>query len=146
MDLSRLGVATIAASAPGPLQRPSSTPRASPVARLSLNWRLITDQGDKDPQTVQDGPRVPITAERVELRMEMDYVTTNRARLSWRAPGQSVWQVVGEPFELKFDWRTGTFQGPQVAMFCFSTRNNGSRRRLRGHRLVPLQRQALITP
>jgi hypothetical protein len=28
---------------------------------------------------------------------------------------------VGEPFELKFDWRTGTFQGPQVAMFCFHT-------------------------
>lgn len=125
MDLSRLGVGDHCGL--GTLGRYNGQLYATrePAGQLSLNWRLITDQGDKDPQTVQDGPRVPISSERVELRLEIDYVTTNRARLSWRAPGQSAWQVVGEPFELKFDWRTGTFQGPQVAMFCFSTRNNG---------------------
>jgi len=42
-----------------------------------------------------------------------------RGRLSW--PSRRGWQSLGEEFERIYDWRTGTFQGPQYALFCFNT-------------------------
>lgn len=87
--------------------------------RLVLQWRRIVDQGDREPQVVQDGPRAQLPGPRVDLRLEMDF-TRRQARLSWRAP-EAAWQGLGDPFELVYDWRTGTFQGPQVALFCFHT-------------------------
>lgn len=85
--------------------------------RPTLQWRRITDHGDRDPQGVEEGPRVVLGVERIEMRLEMDFRQA-RARLAWRQPS-AAWQALGEAFELVYDWRTGTFQGPQVALFCY---------------------------
>jgi Beta xylosidase C-terminal Concanavalin A-like domain len=45
-------------------------------------------------------------------------------RLSWLDRGR--WQALGEDLELIYDWRTGTFHGPQVALFCFNTTKDGA--------------------
>ncbi|MCE4556522.1 glycoside hydrolase 43 family protein [Pelomonas cellulosilytica] len=84
---------------------------------LSLQWRRIVDQGDGVPQTTEEGPRIALTGPRAELRLEMNFVR-KQASLSWRPP-EGAWQRLGDAFELVYDWRTGTFQGPQVALFCF---------------------------
>jgi hypothetical protein len=30
------------------------------------------------------------------------------------------WTMLGEPFNLAYDWQTGTFQGEKFAIFCFN--------------------------
>lgn len=85
---------------------------------LVLQWRQITDRGDALPQAVSQGPQVRLPSARVELRLEMDF-PRRQGRLAWRAGlAPSPWQRLGAPFDLVYDWRTGTFQGPQVALFC----------------------------
>ena len=57
------------------------------------------------------------------LRLEMDFVSA-KGRLSWQ--GSDGWQPLGDAFDLIYDWRTGTFQGPQYALFCFNTTKDGA--------------------
>jgi beta-xylosidase len=58
------------------------------------------------------------------LRTDVDF-TTDRGRLSFSTDGQS-WTGLGDDFPLAFAWRTGTFQGPQFAIFCYApTASNG---------------------
>jgi hypothetical protein len=61
---------------------------------------------------------VALPASAVTLRMEMDFERA-RGRLAWLDGAH--WRALGDEFELIYDWRTGTFQGPQYALFCFNT-------------------------
>jgi beta-xylosidase len=52
------------------------------------------------------------------LRTDMDF-TTDRARVAYSVDGRR-WTGLGGDFPLAFAWRTGTFQGEQLAVFCYA--------------------------
>ncbi len=52
------------------------------------------------------------------LRTDMDF-TTDRARVAYSVDGRR-WTELGGDFPLAFAWRTGTFQGEQLAVFCYA--------------------------
>lgn len=85
---------------------------------LRLERHTIIDNGDRDAATQQPGPQTALEASAVTLRTEMDFERA-KGRLSWLNGSQ--WQALGDEFALIYDWRTGTFQGPQYALFCFNT-------------------------
>ena len=60
----------------------------------------------------------PIDADTVFLRTELDF-SDNTAKCSYSTDGER-WTNLGGAFPMAFDWRTGTFQGEQFAIFCFS--------------------------
>ncbi|MFG6413336.1 glycoside hydrolase 43 family protein [Roseateles sp. DC23W] len=87
---------------------------------LQLEMGGQVDQGDGKPQTelpIEHPARAALPGPRVLLRTELDF-TRERGRLSWSVDGR--WQTLGDEFALIYDWRTGTFQGPQYALFCFN--------------------------
>jgi beta-xylosidase len=91
--------------------------------RLRLERHTIIDNGDREAATALPGPSVALDTATVTLRLEMDF-TRARGRLSWldgAAP-----KPLGDEFQLVYDWRTGTFQGPQYALFCFNTAEQGA--------------------
>ena len=61
---------------------------------------------------------MPFAGNRIHLRTEMDF-RSDQGQLSYSGDGKA-WTTLGGHFKLMFDWRTGTFQGPQYALFCFS--------------------------
>ncbi|MCX8476243.1 MAG: glycoside hydrolase 43 family protein [Sphingomonas sp.] len=76
-------------------------------------------------ESTQEGPRTqvraaaqPIAGTRLWLRADMDFIT-DRAQLAYSMDGRS-WHEMGDAFPLAFDWRTGTFQGQQFAIACYS--------------------------
>ncbi len=52
------------------------------------------------------------------LRTDTDF-TTDRARVAYSLDGRR-WTGLGGDFPLAFAWRTGTFQGEQLALFCYA--------------------------
>ncbi|MAT69902.1 MAG: hypothetical protein CMJ58_10300 [Planctomycetaceae bacterium] len=54
----------------------------------------------------------------VHLALQMDF-TANSGRCGYSLDGET-WTAVGEAFPLMWDWRTGTFQGEQYAVFCYN--------------------------
>lgn len=86
--------------------------------RLALERHTVIDNGDRQAATVLPGPRAALAGNEAVLRLEMDFERA-RGALSWQSPAG--WQALGDEFELIYDWRTGTFQGPQAALFCFNT-------------------------
>jgi len=89
---------------------------------LALERHTVIDNGDRQAATVLPGPRTELAGSDVVLRLEMDFDRA-RGKLSWQSPAG--WQALGDEFELIYDWRTGTFQGPQAALFCFNTAGSG---------------------
>ena len=61
---------------------------------------------------------VPIPPADIFLRTDLDFVR-NKGACSYSLDGQQ-WTTPGGEFDLAFDWRTGTFQGEQFAIFCFN--------------------------
>jgi beta-xylosidase len=59
------------------------------------------------------------------LRTDVDF-TTDRGRLAYSRDGQS-WTGLGDAFPMAFAWRTGTFQGPQFAIFCYAPQASAGR-------------------
>ncbi|BCU77583.1 beta-xylosidase [Luteolibacter sp. LG18] len=53
------------------------------------------------------------------LRTELDF-RGGRARCAYSADG-TAWRLLGGDFPATYDWRTGTFQGPQYAIFCYNS-------------------------
>jgi len=89
----------------------------------SLSLRLDEDTVEGQKTSVL-APSRPLQGEVLYLRTDMDF-TTARGRIAYSADGIA-WSVLGDDFPLAYDWRTGTFQGPQFAMFCFNpTASNG---------------------
>lgn len=79
-------------------------------------------------EVTQDGVTGPVTKVRTTtplpqgdalwLRTDMDF-TTDRGRLAYSSDGRR-WTGLGGDFPLAFAWRTGTFQGEQLALFCYA--------------------------
>ncbi len=72
-----------------------------------------------------DGPRTEVrgtaalpAGDTLWLRTEMDF-TTDQGRVAYSTDGR-LWFELGGDFPLAFAWRTGTFQGEQFAVFCYS--------------------------
>jgi beta-xylosidase len=62
----------------------------------------------------------PIDGGAIYLQALLDF-TTDEAALSYSADG-SAWTEIGGRIPLAFDWRTGTFQGPKYALYCYNAR------------------------
>lgn len=52
------------------------------------------------------------------LRMDMDF--TNNLGVCGYSEDGAHWNTLGLPFNLAYDWRTGTFQGEKFSIFCFN--------------------------
>ncbi|MXP26246.1 family 43 glycosylhydrolase [Altererythrobacter indicus] len=57
------------------------------------------------------------------MAVDADFINDTGA-LSYSADGKN-WTPIGGTFPLSFAWRTGTFQGEQFAISCFSTNSQG---------------------
>ena len=53
------------------------------------------------------------------LRTSLDFVR-NKGACAYSLDGAQ-WTTIGGEFDLAFDWRTGTFQGEQFAIFCYNS-------------------------
>ncbi|MCF3652346.1 glycoside hydrolase family 43 protein [Synoicihabitans lomoniglobus] len=79
---------------------------------LALSMHIIND-GESAETRVEHRA---FSGSTLHLRTELDF-RTNRATCSYSADGVN-WQELGGSFAIAFDWRTGTFQGIQFALFC----------------------------
>jgi beta-xylosidase len=93
----------------------SVTRSAKGPASLSM---AVTESTEAGPKTDERAASVPITGTALWMGMDLDF-TTARGRLSYSSDGQR-WTPVGGEFPLAFAWRTGTFQGEQMAIFCYN--------------------------
>lgn len=82
--------------------------------RLSLFMNVIVDAKGSEMRAAD----VPVKGTAVFLRTAMDFVK-NKGTCSYSFDGKD-WTSLGGDFDLAFDWRTGTFQGEQFAIFCFN--------------------------
>ena len=57
-------------------------------------------------------------AEVIHLALQMDF-TRGKGRCGYSLDGKD-FTAIGDEFPLLFDWRTGTFQGEQYAVFCYN--------------------------
>lgn len=57
------------------------------------------------------------------LVTELDF-KRDRARVGYSLDGQQ-WRQLGAEFPLMFAWQTGTFQGQQIAIFCYNENSDG---------------------
>jgi beta-xylosidase len=62
---------------------------------------------------------VAVKGDTLWLRTDMDF-RTNLARVDYSLDNKN-WTNLGGDFPLAYDWRTGTFQGEQYAIFCYNT-------------------------
>jgi beta-xylosidase len=84
--------------------------------KLFLGMNLI-ESTTEGPKTETRVASVPINTTSIFLRTDMDF-KANHAVGSWSTDG-AIWSPMGGEFPLAFDWRTGTFQGQQYAIFCY---------------------------
>ena len=54
----------------------------------------------------------------IHLALQMDF-TRGKGRCGYSPDGKD-FTAIGDEFPLMFDWRTGTFQGEQYALFCYN--------------------------
>lgn len=85
--------------------------------RLTLTMRVVEDLATTQKTEVRVDAQ-PVAGERLFLRTDMDF-KTDRASVAYSADGRE-WRTLGGDFPLAFDWRTGTFQGQQYALFCYN--------------------------
>jgi beta-xylosidase len=85
--------------------------------KLSLGMEVVEDTktGLKTDVRVTG---IPVKDKQIHLRADMDFVT-DKCALSYSFDGRD-WLPLGGAFELAYDWQTGTFQGPQYAIFCYN--------------------------
>jgi beta-xylosidase len=98
----------------------------SVVGRGNGRWALamtVTDSTEAGPVTETRVAAVPITGSRLWLRTDTNF-TTSAGRVAYSTDGLR-WTEVGGPFPLRFDWRTGTFQGEQFALSCYNPAGDG---------------------
>lgn len=84
--------------------------------KLSLRME-VTNDGTGTEMRVQSRS---LSATRVWLRTDMDF-RRSKGKCAYSLDGRS-WENLGGEFPLAYDWRTGTFQGEQFAIFCYSPR------------------------
>ena len=89
--------------------------------KLSLRMEVIEDTVAGRQVEVRV-PALPLpalaAAGRLHLRTDMDF-KTNLAEVAYSVDGKQ-WHGLDGSFKLAYDWRTGTFQGQQFALFCYN--------------------------
>lgn len=83
-------------------------------------------------ESTQAGPTItpagaprPIPLTDLWLSVDMDFAN-DRSALAYSLDGRAWTQMPGD-FPLAYDWRTGTFQGEQFALFCYNPAGAGGR-------------------
>ena len=82
--------------------------------KFFLSMNVIVDNGKSETRVAAE----PIQATNLFLRTDLDFIR-NIGICSYSRDGKN-WVALGGDFDLAFDWRTGTFQGEQFAIFCFN--------------------------
>jgi beta-xylosidase len=82
--------------------------------QLTLAMQVSVDAGKAETRV----NATPVPSTDLYLRTELDFVR-NKGICSYSIDGTH-WTTLGGEFDLAFDWRTGTFQGEQFAIFCFN--------------------------
>jgi beta-xylosidase len=90
------------------------TIRGERDGKSALAMNVIVDGGSSETRVADK----PIQATDIYLRTDLDFVR-NKGTCSCSFDGRQ-WTTLGGEFDLAFDWRTGTFQGEQFAIFCFN--------------------------
>ncbi|MES2037072.1 MAG: glycoside hydrolase 43 family protein [Pseudomonadota bacterium] len=85
--------------------------------KLFLSMQVIEDTAIGR-QTEVRVPSLHVAVNKIHLRTDMDF-RKSRAEVAYSLDGKD-WHVMGGSFALAYDWRTGTFQGQQFALFCYS--------------------------
>lgn len=91
--------------------------------KLALRMEVVEDtaHGRRVDRRVE-GPTLaapPVSGARMlRLRTDMNFVA-NQAEVAYSLDGEA-WHQLGGAFPLGYDWRTGTFQGQQFALFCYN--------------------------
>lgn len=86
---------------------------------VTLEMNVVTDGGASENRVVTK----PIAREDLYLRTSLDFVR-NKGLCAYSFDGKQ-WTTLGGEFDLAFDWRTGTFQGEQFAIFCYNSEPKG---------------------
>ena len=81
---------------------------------ITLAMNVIVDAGASETRAVTK----PIPRGDVYFRTSLDFVR-NKGACAYSLDGTR-WIGLGGEFALAFDWRTGTFQGEQFAIFCYN--------------------------
>ena len=95
---------------------------AAAVGHRSVRMQ-VTDSTQDGPQTEVRVPSLAIDAPTMWLRVDLDF-ETDLGRFAYSIDNRQ-WRDVGTPFPLAFDWRTGTFQGQQIALSCYNSGPDG---------------------
>ncbi|QIK80105.1 glycosyl hydrolase 43 family protein [Sphingomonas piscis] len=85
--------------------------------RRSLRMQ-VTESTVEGPKTEVRERAIAIRGGNVWLRTDLDF-TSDLGRVAYSLDARR-WTYVGGTFPLKFDWRTGTFQGEQIAISCYN--------------------------
>lgn len=101
----------------------------------SLRMQL-TESTQSGPRTDIRVPAFPITGRTLWLRTDMDF-DTKQGRVGYSLDNRT-WKDVGAAFPLAFDWRTGTFQGQQIAISCYNPAPTGGYLDVDSFTLAPL--------
>lgn len=88
--------------------------------KLTLRMEVVEDtpEGRKTEVRVAAQPLPRPAARLLYLRTDMDFIA-NKAEVAYSLDGKA-WHGLGGSFPLAYDWRTGTFQGQQFALFCYN--------------------------
>ncbi|BCU78097.1 glycoside hydrolase 43 family protein [Luteolibacter sp. LG18] len=84
---------------------------------LALGMQVIEDTTQGQKTDVRVAPQ-PFRAKEVFLRTELDF-KSGKAMCAYSLDAKE-WKTLGGEFDATYDWQTGTFQGPQFALFCFN--------------------------
>ncbi|MBB5714365.1 family 43 glycosylhydrolase [Sphingomonas aerophila] len=83
----------------------------------------VTDSTEAGPKTETRVPAIPFTGRQLWLRVDTDFGRST-GQVAYSSDGAR-WAAVGGAFPLRFDWRTGTFQGQQFALSCYNPGASG---------------------
>jgi len=82
--------------------------------QLFLSMNVFADHGINETRVAAEA----IQAKEIFLRTDLDFFR-EKGICSYSLDGKN-WTPLGGEFGLAFDWRTGTFQGEQFAIFCYN--------------------------
>jgi beta-xylosidase len=82
--------------------------------KILLSINVIVDSGKSETRVAAE----PVQGTDIFLRTDLDF-GRNKGICSYSFDGKR-WTTLGGEFDLAFDWRTGTFQGEQFAIFCYN--------------------------
>lgn len=110
-------------------------------ARGRRSLRMMLTESMKDgPRTEVRVPALSIPGRTLWLRIDMDF-DSSQGRVAYSLDNRK-WAEAGGAFPLAFDWRTGTFQGQQIALSCYNPAPAGGYLDIDSFTLMPLPQGA----